>query len=166
MSTAKVHDFTLAAFRRTLDKRQPPEGGQTATVLEDMADGVLALDCALTLAGFSYEARSSDLYQTDRRAAVVRASEEHYDEIPAAPPRSRRRKPRRAPTVRVEQAFVSAARNVEKGRRALQDLSDDSRAALLESTQGEELRRTLLKLQADIIEVLEDFPQKKSHANR
>lgn len=250
MSTAKVHDFTPAAFRRTLDRRQSPaEDGQAAAVLDDMADGILALDCALTFAGFSYEARqltlsivgliggeggrlevfdkelaehvncsdrtirrwraahikesrarkfslihleecdynaalkryektaysftageyvntvvaearASDLYQTDRRAAVVRASEEHYDEIPDAPPRGRRRKPRRAPTVRVEQAFVSAARNVEKGRRALQDLSDDARAALLESTQGKELRRTLLKLQADISKVLEDFPQK------
>ena len=251
MSTAKVHDITPATFRRTLDKRQSSEGEQTATVLDDMADGILALDCALTLAGFSYEARqltlsivgliggeggrlevfdkelaehvncsdrtirrwraahikeskarkfslihleecdynaalkryektaysftageyvntvvaearASDLYQTDRRAAVVRASEEHSDEIPDAPPRSRRRKPRRAPTVRVEQAFVSAARNVEKGRRALQDLSDDSRAALLESRQGEELRQTLLKLQADISEVLENFTQETS----
>lgn len=248
MSTAKVQDFTPAAFRRKLDREQPPAGGQGATVLDDMADGILALDYALALAGCSYEARqltlsvvgliggeggrlevfdkelaahlgcsdrtirrwrsahikeskakkfsllhleecdynpalkryektvysftageyvnavvaearASDLYQTDRRAAIERAAEEHYDEIPDAPPRARRRKPRRAPTVRVEQAFVNAARNVEKGRRALQDLSEDSRAALLESAQGKELRRTLLKLQADIKEVLESLPQ-------
>lgn len=251
MSTAKVQDFTPAAFRRTLGKHEPEDGEQAATVLEDMADGILALDCALTLAGFSYEARqltlsivgliggrggrlevfdkelaerlncsdrtvrrwrtahikeskakrfslihleecdynaalkryektaysftageyvntvvgearASDLYQTDRRAAVERAAEGHYDEIPDAPPRTRRRKPRRAPAVRVEQAFVNASRNVEKGRRALQDLSDDSRAALLESRQGEELRQTLLKLQADIAEVLESLPQENS----
>ncbi|HEX8502630.1 MAG TPA: hypothetical protein VF659_18755 [Pyrinomonadaceae bacterium] len=247
MSTARVHDFTPAAFRRTLDRQQPADDKHPATVLDDMADGVLALDYALTLAGFSYEARqltlsimgligggggrlevfdktlaehlncsdrtirrwraahikeskakkfsllhleecdynaalkryektaysftagdyvntvvaearASELYQTDRRAAIEHAAGEHYDEIPDAPPRARRRKPRRAPTVRVEQAFVCAARNVEKGRRALEDLSDDSRAALLESRQGEELRRTLLKLQADIAEVLGDFP--------
>src|ERR1044072_4051803 len=61
MSTAKVHDITPATFRRTLDKRQSSEGEQTATVLDDMADGILALDCALTLAGFSYEARQLTL---------------------------------------------------------------------------------------------------------
>jgi hypothetical protein len=180
MSTAKVYDITPATFRRTLGREQPAEGEQAASVLDDMADGVLALDFALTLAGFSYEARqltlsivgliggeggrlevfdkglaehvncsdrtirrwraahikeskakkfsllhleecdynaalkryektaysftagdyvntvvaearASDLYQTDRRAAIERAAEEHYDEIPDAPPRARRR---------------------------------------------------------------------------
>jgi hypothetical protein len=105
------------------------------------------------------EARASDLYQSDRRAAVERSAEEHYGDIPDAPPRRRQRKPRRAPTVKVEQAFVNAARNVEKGRQALQDLSEDSRAALVEGKQGAELRRMLLKLGADITEVLESLPQ-------
>lgn len=248
MSRAKVYDITPTALRHTLDRAQPAEAPQPATVLDDMADGILALDFALALAGFSWEARqltlsivglvgggggrlevfdktlaehlgcsdrtirrwraahikeskakrfsllhleecdynaalkryektaysftagdyvntvvaearASELYESDRRTAIERAAEEHYDEIPDAPPRARRRKPRRAPTVRVEQAFVNAARNVEKGRQALQDLSEDSRAALLESRQGEELRQTLLKLQADIAEVLESFPQ-------
>lgn len=89
------------------------------------------------------EARASDLYQRDRRAAIEQAAEEHYADIPDAPPRRRSRRPRRAPAVLVEQAFVNAARSVEKGRRALQDLSEDSRAALLESSQGEKLRQTL-----------------------
>jgi hypothetical protein len=105
------------------------------------------------------EARASDIYETDRRTAIERAAEEHYIDIPDAPPRRRSRKPRRAPTVKVEQAFVNAARNVEKGRHALQDLSEDSRATLLESRQGAELRQMLLKLQADVGEVLENFPQ-------
>lgn len=249
--TAKVYDFTPEAFRRTLDRSQPPCAERAPAAAEDMADGILALDCALTLAGFSYqarqltlsvvgevggrggrlelfdkelakrlscsdrtirrwraahvkearakrfsliqveeceynperhryekagysftaadyintvvaEARASELYQTDRRAAVERAAEEHYDEIPDAPPKARRRKPRRAPSVKVEQAFMNAARSVEKGRRALQDLSADSRAAMLGGSQGEELRQTLLKLQADAADVLESFPQKNS----
>jgi hypothetical protein len=233
--SAKVYDFTPEAFRRTLDRSQSAGEERAAAVADDMADGILALDCALTLAGFSYqarqltlsvvlarrltcadrtirrwraahikearakrfslikveeceynperqryekaaysftaaeyvntvvaEARASELYQTDRRGAVERAAEEHYDEIPDAPPRARRRKPRRAPSVKVERAFMNAARSVEKGRRALQDLSADSRLALLAGNQGEELRHTLLKLQADIFEVLEGFPQENS----
>ncbi|MDT5293161.1 MAG: hypothetical protein QOJ76_41 [Acidobacteriota bacterium] len=250
--TIKAHvlDYTPSAFRRSLDRQQQPaEGEHVATVLDDMADGILAIDYALTFAGFGYEARqltlsivgllgdgadavleafdgelaahlncsdrtirrwrsahlkeserirfalleikegeydadnrvygktsyrfitpdyvdavvtdarASELYARDRRAAIETAAEEHYADIPDAPPRRRKRKPRRAPAVKVEQAFVNAARSVEKGRRALQDLSDDSRAALLESRQGAELREMLLKLQADIAEVLEKFPQ-------
>jgi hypothetical protein len=111
------------------------------------------------------EARSSDLYERDRRAAIEQAAEEHYADIPDAPPRRRSRKPRRAPAARVEQAFVNAARNVEKGKLALDELADDSRAALLESSQGEGLRQTLLKLQADIAEVLGNFPQENLPQN-
>lgn len=242
---ATVLDFTPDAFRRRLDA---VESAQTVAVLDDVTDGILALDYALTFAGFSYEARqltlsilgllggggltleafdgelaahvncsdrtirrwrsahlkeskqrrfslleitegeydaenrvygktsyrftapdyvglvlsaarASDLYASDRRKAIERAAEEHYGDIPDAPPRRRHRKPRRAPTVKVEQAFDNAARNVEKGRRALQDLSEDSRAALLEGRQGAELREKLFKLQADIGEILENFPQ-------
>lgn len=105
------------------------------------------------------EARASDLYESDRRAAIERAAEEHYADIPDAPPRSRKKKPYRVPAVKVEQAFVNAARNVERGKRALQELGDDSLASLLESKQGEELRATLLKLRADIEEVLQNFLQ-------
>jgi hypothetical protein len=247
--SAHVIDITPAAFRRTLyGRQQQPEGEQTAAVLDDCADGILALDCALTFAGFGYgarqlvlsvvgllgggdstlevfdgelanhvqcsdrtirrwraahlkeskarrfslleivegeydasrrcygktsyrftapdyvdavvrEARASDLYQHDRRAAIVHAAEEHYADIPDAPPRRRSRKPRRAPAVRVEQAFINAARNVEKGKLALGELGDDSRVALLESSQGAELRAMLLKLRADVAEILENFPQ-------
>ncbi|HJQ31685.1 MAG TPA: hypothetical protein VJ866_05895 [Pyrinomonadaceae bacterium] len=113
----------------------------------------------LYLAAVVREARASDLYRSDRRAAVERAAEEHYHDIPNAPPRARRRKPRQAPSVKVEQAFVNAVRNVEKGRQALQDLEPDSRAALLESRQGEELRQTLLKLWTDIGDILTSLPQ-------
>lgn len=105
------------------------------------------------------QARASDLYWSDRVGSVERAAEEHYHEIPDAPPRTRRRKPRPAPTVRVERAFDNAARNVEKGKLALWELDDESLMALRESKQGEELRLTLLKLQADIAEALKAFPQ-------
>jgi hypothetical protein len=252
---ATVHDFAPAAFRRTLDRtRQPEEAAHTTTVLDNCADGILALDYALSFAGFGYEARqlvlsivgllggggstlevfdgdlakhvqcsdrtirrwraahlkeskarrfslleivegeydaahrcygktsyrftapdyvdavvngarASDLYERDRRAAIEQTAEVHYADIPDAPPRRRNRKPRRAPAARVEQAFVNAARSVEKGKLALDELADDSRAALLESSQGEELRQTLLKLQADIAEVLENFSQENLPQN-
>ena len=105
------------------------------------------------------EARASDLYRSDRRAAIKRAAEEHYADIPDAPPRSRKKSPYRSPAVKVGQAFVNAARSVEKGKRELEHLDESVRAALLEGKQGAELRATLLKLQADIAEVLQDFPQ-------
>jgi hypothetical protein len=247
---AEVLDFPPAALRHTLGRPSPAEGERAAAVLDDVADGILALDSALTSAGFSYEARqfvlsivgllggegarleafdaelaahlkcsdrtvrrwrkahmkesrakkftllyleecdynaslkryektayslnpavagyittvvaearASDLYQSDRRAAIGRAAEEHYDEIPDAPPRTRKRKPRRAPAVKAEQAFINAARSVEKGKQALAALRPESVAALLGSRQGAELREVLLKLQADITEVLDGFPQ-------
>lgn len=105
------------------------------------------------------QARASDLYRSDRVGAVERAAEEHYHEIPDAPPRARKRKPRPAPAVRVERAFANAAKNVEKGKLALRELDAESLATLLESEQGEDLRRALLKLQADIAEALETLPQ-------
>lgn len=105
------------------------------------------------------QARSSELYARDRRAAIEGAAEEHYSEIPNAPPRQRRRKPRRAPSEKIEQAFINAARSVKKGKRALLELADDSREVFLESGQGAELRDTLSELQTEITEVLEIFPE-------
>jgi hypothetical protein len=106
------------------------------------------------------QARSSELYVRDRRAAIEHAAEEHYSEIPNAPPRQRRRKPRRAPAEKIERAFINAAKNVKKGKRALMELGGDSREALLESGQGAELRDTLSELQTEITEVLEIFPER------
>jgi len=55
---AKVYDITPAQLRRTLGRRPDSEEGvKSATVLDDCSDGILALDYALTFAGFSYEAR-------------------------------------------------------------------------------------------------------------
>ena len=61
--------------------------------------------------------------------------------------------------MRVERAFINAAKNIEKGNLALGELDAESLSALLESVQGEELRRTLLKLQGGIAEALKVFPQ-------
>jgi hypothetical protein len=106
------------------------------------------------------QARSSELYVRDRRAAIEHAAEEDYSEIPNAPPRQRRRKPRRAPAEKIERAFTNAARNVKKGKRALQELADGSREVFLASGQGAELRDTLSELQTEITEVLEIFPER------
>jgi hypothetical protein len=248
MSRALVYDVKPAALRGLLDKGPVADDVQASVILDDVADGVLALDFALTFAGFSYaarqlvlsvvgllgggailevfdadlanhvqcsdrtvrrwrkahilesrtkrfallhigegdytgrkryektayslnpavgsyleavlaQARASALYARDRRAAIERAAEVHYADIPDAPPRARRRKPRRAPEVQIERAFANAARNLEKGKLALHEMADDSLSALLESNQGAELRQTLLKLQTDIAEILEDLPQ-------
>src|ERR1044072_4210425 len=60
--SAQVIDFTSEAFRRTLDRQGAPvDVGRAASVLDDCADGILALDFALTFAGFSYEARQLTL---------------------------------------------------------------------------------------------------------
>jgi hypothetical protein len=61
MSTAAVYDFTPAEFKRTLGRLTNETSAEPARVFDDMADGVIALEYALTFAGFSYEARQLDL---------------------------------------------------------------------------------------------------------
>jgi hypothetical protein len=56
MAMAQVLDYTPAAMRRSLDG-SPAEGEQAATACEDMCDGILALDFALTFAGAPPAAR-------------------------------------------------------------------------------------------------------------
>jgi hypothetical protein len=58
MSTAIFHDYTPKEFRRTLTRLSNETTAEPETIIfDDLADGVLALDFALTFAGFSYEAR-------------------------------------------------------------------------------------------------------------
>lgn len=62
MSAAIVYDISSPnrlrshiGNQQTADTRERPE---TATIFSDMADGVLALDYALTFAGFEHDART------------------------------------------------------------------------------------------------------------
>lgn len=162
-SDRTVRRWRAAYIRETRAKKFSllyiEEGDYTGRMRYERTAYSLNPAVAAYLAAVVTQARASDLYRSDRRGAVERAAGEHYADIPDAPPRARRRRPRPAPAVKVERAFVNAARSVEKGKLALGELDDDSLEALVESRQGEELRRTLLKLQADIAEALESFPQ-------
>src|SRR5205085_5784073 len=60
MRAATVHDITPAQFKR-MAERLETDTRPSPSILEDMADGILALDLALTFAGFSHEARQLTL---------------------------------------------------------------------------------------------------------
>lgn len=105
------------------------------------------------------QARRSPEYATNRRAAIEKAATDNYNDIPDAPPALRSRKPKRRETLQIERDFVNADRNLAKGQRTLDELSDRTRAAFLAGKQGEDLRLLLVKMQAEISELLQVFPQ-------
>jgi hypothetical protein len=104
------------------------------------------------------EARSSNLYERDRRKAIEQAALDHYEDIPDAPPVTRNKKPGNA-TVRLERDFINARKNLAKGQRTLGDLPEHRRADFLAGAQGEEVRALLLQMQAEIAGLLQGFPQ-------
>jgi hypothetical protein len=105
------------------------------------------------------EARHTEEYGRDRRGAIERAAREHYEDIPNAPLLRRKTKPKQSQSLKIERDFENAGKSLTKGRNALAELSERSRAALLSGAQGRELHALLLKLQADVAEILQDFPQ-------
>lgn len=94
-------------------------------------------------------ARSMPEYERDRVEAVRRAAEECYDDIPDAPAQRRVRKPKKSRRSPVMQSLEKAAKNLDQGKHALDALTDRQRAALV-AGQGEDLRRRLDELQAQI----------------
>jgi len=55
--------------------------------------------------------------------------------------------------------FINAKRNFDKGRTALDGLPEHARNVFLASGQGKEVRALLLKLQAEVADSLQEFPQ-------
>ncbi len=105
------------------------------------------------------EARASANYAHDRRAAIEKAARAHYEDVPQAPPIKRTVKPKRSNNVQIERDFINAKRNLDKGRTALDGLPERARNVFLGSGQGEELRALLLKLQSEVTDILQHFPQ-------
>jgi hypothetical protein len=105
------------------------------------------------------DARGSEEYKRDRRPALEKAARDHYDEIPNSPPRRRNKKPKPAPTLKIERDFINASRSIAKGKMRLNELPERTRAAFLAGAQGEELRALLVQMQREIANVLQDFSQ-------
>lgn len=105
------------------------------------------------------EARQSSEYKRDRQAAIKKAAEACYTDLPEAPPIDRNHKPKRSTTIQIERDFINAKKNLAKGQRTLGDLPERARTVFLAGTQGEELRALLLQMQQEIAGLLQDFPQ-------
>lgn len=103
-------------------------------------------------------ARALPEYERNRLGALERAAGECYDEIPDAPPLQRRRKPKKSHRSPVMQSLNNAAKNLEKGRKALDAMPERMRAALL-AGQGEELREMLLATRGRIDGFLADLSE-------
>lgn len=99
-------------------------------------------------------ARAMPEYEADRMGCLERAARFAYDDIPDAPAKKdRKRKPKKSLRPEVVKSFTSARKSIEKGRRALAELEERRRAALL-AGQGEELRALLVAMRGEIDEIL------------
>lgn len=103
-------------------------------------------------------ARAMQEYRTDRLKALRKTAELHYDGIPDAPYRERKRRPSRSMKAAVPALISNARRNIERAGIAFDDLNDFARDDLVEA-QGDVLRSVLLEIQAKIAELLEAMPQ-------
>ena len=104
-------------------------------------------------------ARAMPDYATDRMECLERAARVAYDDIPDAPAKKgRKRKPKKSLQPEVIKSLTSAQKGIEKGRRALDELGERRRAALL-AGQGEELRDLLLAMRGEIESMLSEISE-------
>ncbi len=96
-------------------------------------------------------ARARPEYKTDRRAAIEKAAEIYYDDIPQAPSRMRTRKPRKAAQTPLAH-LNGAAKKLMSAQTSLKDMPSRQRDAFI-SGQGEELRGMLEALRQQIAEL-------------
>ena len=99
-------------------------------------------------------ARAMPDYSKDRMGCLERAARLAYDDIPDAPAqRARKRRPQKSLQPEAVKSFERAKKSLEKGRRALAELEERWRAALL-AGRGGELRELLLSMRGEIDEIL------------
>jgi hypothetical protein len=118
--------------------------------------------CAQFIEDVVADARAAAEYGQDRQTAIEKAASEHYDEIPNAPTRLRRRKPKRSYGMDALRPYVNADKNLTKGEIIWTDMPDHLRAQLLAGGQREELLALVqqMKERLDrITDVLQDAPQ-------
>jgi hypothetical protein len=95
-------------------------------------------------------ARVSADYSHDRIAAIKKAAEFHYDDIPQAPPSLRKRKPSIVNTPLAE--LNRAAKKLDSTQTLLQNMPERQRAAYVNG-QGEELRAAMDRLRDQMAEL-------------
>jgi hypothetical protein len=99
-------------------------------------------------------ARLMPEYAKDRMGCLERAARLAYDDIPDAPAKQgRKRRPKKSLRPEALKSFESAKKSIERGRRALAELEERRRKALL-AGRGEELREVLLAMRGEIDEIL------------
>lgn len=99
-------------------------------------------------------ARALPDYSKDRMECLERAARLAYDDIPDAPAqRARKRRPQKSLQPEAVKSFERAKRSIEQGRRALAELEERRRQALL-AGRGGELRELLLSMRGEIDEIL------------
>ena len=103
-------------------------------------------------------ARALPNYKKDRLKALEKAAGDCYDEIPDAPPIRRKRNPKNSLRSPVVQGISNAAKNLEKGQKALVGMPERMRASLL-AGQGDDLREMLLTMRNRIEDILSVFPE-------
>jgi hypothetical protein len=97
------------------------------------------------------QARSRPEYKTDRRAAIEKAAEIYYDDIPQAPSRMRTRKPRKAAQTPLAH-LNGASKKLASAQTSLKEMPSRQRDAFING-QGEELRGMLDALRQQIAEL-------------
>jgi hypothetical protein len=96
-------------------------------------------------------ARARPEYKTDRRAAIEKAAEIYYDDIPQAPSRMRTRKPRKAAQTPIAH-LSGASKKITSAQASLEEMPSRQRDAFING-QGEELRGMLEALRQQIAEL-------------
>ncbi|MFL6333815.1 MAG: hypothetical protein ACJ754_10935 [Pyrinomonadaceae bacterium] len=152
-ATVSFHPLEITEGEYDREKQRYERTGYTvaAGVVEQIERAVVA-------------ARSMPDYESDRMGCLERAARFAYDNIPDAPAKKdRKRKPKKSQADAVK-IFANARKGVEKGRRALAELEERRRKALM-AGRGEELRELLLAMRGEIDEILagisEDVEEKE-----
>ncbi len=99
------------------------------------------------------EARQSPDYVKDRRAAIERSARAHYDELPDAPARRRKRKATKPAAVNSGNDFQKAAQVWARGCDNLSQMDEETRAAYRASAEAE-----LRDMQAKFAETFGESP--------
>lgn len=103
-------------------------------------------------------ARAMPEYEINRTAALEKAADMHYEDMPLGQYASRGRGRGKSMKPNATAHLDRAVRNMEKTLIALEDMNDHARESLLDA-RGEEMRRQVLELQEKAAELLKLLPE-------
>jgi hypothetical protein len=97
------------------------------------------------------EGQQSEAYARDRDGALQKAAEANYDELPEAPVRQDRKKPKRS-LATIERPFELAAQRLSEGIAQVEKMEPARRAAFFNTPQGRQLRELQRQLLDQLIQ--------------